>query len=152
VTLLERAVQQAASLGRVDDHALWVTWLSEVYLLAGRVDEAIPLAERALELSRQHNEWGHQAYALCLRGEIATHYRQHSQQAEEAYKQAWNLAQERDMRPLLGRCHYGLGTLYGEMNRRAEARTDLSAAMALFRAMDMSDWLSRAQKVFAQVA
>ncbi len=152
VPLLERAVEQAAALGRMDDHALWVAWLSEVYLLAGRIDEAIPLAERALELSRQHNEWGHQAYALCLRGEIATHYRQHSQQAEEAYKQAWNLAQERDMRPLLGRCHYGLGTLYGEMNRRAEARTELSAAMALFRAMDMSDWLSRAQKVFAQVA
>jgi tetratricopeptide (TPR) repeat protein len=151
VPLLEHAVEQATSLGRMDDHALWVTWLSEVYLLAGRIDEAVQLAERALALSRQHNEWGHQAYALCLCGEIAAHYRRHSQQAEEAYKQAQSLAQARDMRPLLGRCHYGLGTLYGETDRGAEARTELSAAMTLFRAMDMAHWLSRAQAVFAKV-
>jgi MalT-like TPR region len=101
-------------------------------------------------LSRQHNEWGHQAYALCLRGEIATHYRWHSQQAEEAYKQAWNLAQERDMRPLLGRCHYGLGNLYSEMNRTAETRTELSAAIEVFRTLAMPYWLSQATAALAK--
>jgi tetratricopeptide (TPR) repeat protein len=52
---------------------LWMAYRSEACLLAGRRNEAIQLAERALELARQHNELGNRAYTLRLLGEIAVH-------------------------------------------------------------------------------
>ena len=47
--------------------------LGEAYLLAGHLEEAQALAERALVLAREHQERGNEAYALRLRGEIAAH-------------------------------------------------------------------------------
>jgi hypothetical protein len=38
--LLEQAVEQAVAMRYMLDHALRVTWLSEAYLLAGRLAEA----------------------------------------------------------------------------------------------------------------
>src|SRR5215471_8716012 len=40
-------------------------------LLAGRLEEAQALGERALALAREHQERGNQAYALRLLGDIA---------------------------------------------------------------------------------
>ena len=40
-------------------------------MLAGRLEEAHALAERALALAREHQERGHEAYALRLLGDIA---------------------------------------------------------------------------------
>ena len=45
--------------------------LGEAQLLAGRLEEAHALAERALALARAHQERGNQAYALRLLGDIA---------------------------------------------------------------------------------
>jgi hypothetical protein len=59
------------------------------------------------------------------------------------------LAVELGMRPLAAHCHLGLGTLYARTGRQAQARTELSAAMALYRAMDMTFWLSRAEAVLS---
>jgi hypothetical protein len=44
----------------------WVVWLSEAYLLAGRVDEAIRLASADLEKCREHTEGGQRAWMLRL--------------------------------------------------------------------------------------
>ena len=40
------------------------------------------------------------------------------------------------MRPLVAHCHRGLGMLYLKLGRRAQARPELSAAIALYRAME----------------
>ena len=69
--LLEEAVAQAMAMRYLWDHALRVIWLSEAYLLAGRLDEAGAQAQRALEFARAHQERGHPAYALWLLGEVA---------------------------------------------------------------------------------
>jgi hypothetical protein len=55
------------------DHAQRVVWLSEAYLLAGRLDEAYTQTQRAFEFARAHKERGHEAYALRLLGEGAAH-------------------------------------------------------------------------------
>ena len=44
--------------------------LGEAHLRAGHPEEAHALATRALELASEHQERGHQAYALRLLGEI----------------------------------------------------------------------------------
>jgi sugar phosphate isomerase/epimerase len=81
-------------------------------VLAGSLEEAHALAERALALARAHQERGHQAYALRLLGDIAAHRDPpESEQAEAHYRQALDLAEELGMRPLQAHCHLGLGTL-----------------------------------------
>jgi tetratricopeptide (TPR) repeat protein len=135
------------------DQSLRVAYLSEAYLLAGRMDDAIPFARRALQLSRNHKERGHEAWALRLLGEIASHPDPPDlETAEGHYRQAMALAGELGMRPLLAHCHLGLGTLYSKVSRREEARAELAAAIDLFRAMEMTFWLPRAEAELANAA
>ena len=42
------------------------------------------------------------------------------------------------MRPLQAHCHRGLGTLYATIGQQEQARAELSAAIVLYRAMDMT--------------
>jgi hypothetical protein len=55
------------------------------------------------------------------------------------------------MRPLLAHCHYGLGTLYAKFGRLDQARAELSAAIELYRTMDMTFWLPQAEAALARV-
>ena len=61
------------------------------------------------------------------------------------------LADELGMRPLAAHCHLGLGTLYARTGRLESARAELSAAMARYRAMDMTFWLPRAEAALVEV-
>ena len=121
-------------------------------MAAGRLEEAHALAARALALARAHQERGNQAYALRLLGEIAAHRDPpEAEQAEAHYQQALALAEELGMRPLQAHCHRGLGTLYAATGQREQARAALAAALALYRAMDMTFWIPQAEAVLAQV-
>jgi tetratricopeptide (TPR) repeat protein len=150
--LLEQAEQVGAAMGTTGGQALRVGYVSEVYLLAGRMQEAVQLAGRALDLSRAHKERGHEAWALRLLGEIAAHQAPPEiEPAEHHYQQALALAEELGMRPLVAHCHHGLGTLYAVTGQREQARTALSTAIEMYRGMDMSFWLPQTEAALAQV-
>jgi tetratricopeptide (TPR) repeat protein len=152
LALLEQAVQQTTATQRQDGRSLWVANQSETMLLAGRPEEALPLAQQALELARAYQERGHEAWILRLLGEIAA--RREPLEVEEAiahYRQAFALAEELGMRPLQAHCHHGLGTLCAHIGQREPARAQLTAAIALYRAMDMTFWLPQAEAALAQV-
>ena len=120
--------------------------LAEGYVLAGRVAEAMPLGQRAYEVSRAHKLPGHQAYALRLLGEIAVNGEPlDARQAEVHYRQALALADELGMRPLVAHCHLGLGKLYRRTGRRQEAQEHLTSATAMYREMGMTYWLEKAE-------
>jgi hypothetical protein len=53
------------------------------------------------------------------------------------------------MRPLQAHCHRGLGTLYLKMEQREQSCTELSAAITLYRAMEMTFWPPQAEAVLA---
>ena len=74
-----------------------------------------------------------------------------AEQAEAHYQQALALADALGMRPLVAHCHHGLGRLYGQTGRGEQARAELSAAIELYRAMEMTFWLPQAEAVLAQV-
>jgi predicted ATPase/class 3 adenylate cyclase len=151
VPLLTQALEQATATERVDCQALCCLPLGEAYLLAGRLEEAHALAERALAHAREHQERGHQAYALRLLGEIAAQREPpQSDQAGDDYHQAFTLAEELGMRPLVAHCHLGLGTLYLKTGRVEQARAELTTAIALYRAMEMTFWLPQAEAALAQ--
>jgi class 3 adenylate cyclase/tetratricopeptide (TPR) repeat protein len=152
VPLLTQALEQTMVPGMAGFQALCSLPLGEAQMLAGRLEEARALAERSLALTREHQERGHQAYALRLLGDI--HARRDPPEIEPAethYRQALALAGELGMRPLLAHCHLGLGTLYGRMGRVEYARAELTAAIELYRAMDMTFWLPQAETALARV-
>jgi tetratricopeptide (TPR) repeat protein len=151
VPLLTQAMEQAIVTERVVYQGLCSLSLGEAQMLVGRLEEAHALTEQALALAHEHQERGNQAYALRLLGEIAA--RRDPLAVEEAaahYQQALTLAEELGMRPLVAHCHRSLGTLYATTGQREQARAALSAAIALYRAMDMAFWLPQAEAALAQ--
>jgi hypothetical protein len=46
-------------------------------------------------------------------------------------------------------CHLSLGTLYAKIGRREQAHAELSTAIDLSRAMDMTFWLPQAESALA---
>jgi hypothetical protein len=55
------------------------------------------------------------------------------------------------MRPLQAHCYLGLGWLYSQTGRGELARAALTAAIDLYRAMEMTFWLPQAEAALAQV-
>jgi tetratricopeptide (TPR) repeat protein len=147
--LLEQSVStkvMESMRGRV--HA----WLSEAYLRLDRPDEALAVAVRGLEFCRMHAQQGEQAWALRLLGEIHAHrHPLENKLAETSYREALALAEALGMRPLQAHCDHGLGRLYGQTARTAQARAALSAAIELYRTMEMTFWLPQAETALAAV-
>jgi tetratricopeptide (TPR) repeat protein len=152
LVLLAQAVEQSASLGRWAYHALFVATLGEALLRAGHLVEARHRAEQALAFARTHKERSHEAWALRVLGEMAAQ-RDPPDGAEAAtyYRQSLALADALGMRPLVAHCHCGLGSLYTKIGRWDAARGELSAAIELYRAMEMTFWLPHAQAAVAEV-
>jgi tetratricopeptide (TPR) repeat protein len=150
--LLEQAVERAAAMRVTVVQSHWITQLSEAYLLAGRMEEAMTQALRALELSRAHQERGHEAWVHRLLGDLYAHRHPPAvEQAEASYQQARALAEALGMRPLQAHCHCGLGILYTQLGHPEQARAELAVAIELYRAMEMTFWLPRAETALAQV-
>jgi tetratricopeptide (TPR) repeat protein len=152
VALLTQALEQSVAWERAQHEALCRLSLGEVQVSAGCLEEAHALAARTLTLAREHHQRGHQAHALYLFGEIAV--RREPPEAEQAkayYCQALVVADELGMRPLLAHCHRGLSMLYSQTGRQAQARTELLAAITLYRTMDMTFWLPDTEASLAHI-
>jgi tetratricopeptide (TPR) repeat protein len=128
-----------------------LSYASEVYLLAGRLEEAHALALRALEDQQKHQERGLQVHTLWLLGEIAARRDPPDvDQAETYYQQALTLANELGMRPLQAHCHRGLVTLYRQTGQLEPARAELSTAIEMYRDMEMTFWLPETEAALAE--
>jgi class 3 adenylate cyclase/tetratricopeptide (TPR) repeat protein len=151
-TLLEEAIRESISTGARWTHANQLTRLSEVCRLGGHYDEAWQYARQALDLARQQQARGIEASARYQLGAVRTHADPPEvAQAEAHYHQALALAEALGMRPLQAHCHCGLGTLYTKTGQAEQARAALTAAIALYRDMDMTFWLPQAEAALAQV-
>ena len=151
-TLLEEASSESVRTGALSHHSLLLAWLSEVCRLAGHGEEAWQHACQALDLARQLKARGDEAHALHQLGVVQAHADPpDTEQAEAHYQQALALAEELGMRPLQAHCHLGLGRLYGQTGRGEQARTALTTAIDLYRAMAMTFWLPQAEAALAQV-
>jgi predicted ATPase/DNA-binding winged helix-turn-helix (wHTH) protein len=152
LTLLEQALQQDTARGWWRARAMLCGYLGMAYLRAGRLTEARSLLQQAIDITRQENSPVGEAAALYHLGALARHGKSPQLELAEArYHQALALAEKLDMRPLIAHCHLSLGTLYSQMERQEQACTALSTAIDLYRAMDMTFWLPRAEAALAQV-
>ena len=53
--------------------------------------------------------------------------------------------------PLIAHCRKGLGALYGRTGREEKGREELTAAMDMYRDMEMTFWLEKAEGAMAEV-
>ena len=128
--------------------ALWTANLGEGLLVAGQVERARTVAQRALDLAVAHKERGHQAWALRLLGDIAARgvpgEAGAADKAAAYYAQSLALAEELGMRPLVARNHLGLGRLYRQAGDRERAEKHLATSSTMLSQLDMRFWLKRA--------
>jgi tetratricopeptide (TPR) repeat protein len=129
-----------------------IAWLSEAYLLAGRLEDARQRAAQAVDFARQYQQRGHHAWTLWLLGESTVrHASSEGEPAAPHYRQALALADELGMRPLQAHCHRGLGMLYGTLGQQEPARSELSTAIEMYRTMEMTFWLPQAEAALVQM-
>jgi tetratricopeptide (TPR) repeat protein len=153
LALLEEARRNDLRTGRLGgSYVTHLRQLSAVYLLAGRCEEAWQHACQALDRARALKARGEEAFALCQLGAVHAHTSPPDvSQAEACYREALTLAEALGMRPLQAHCHRGLGTLYATTGQREQAHAELSTAIDLYRAMDMTFWLPQAEAALARV-
>jgi tetratricopeptide (TPR) repeat protein len=145
VALIEEALANPAAIGGVANHPLFLAYLGEAHLLAGRPDDATTVAGRALDLAHRQKERGNEAWVLRLLGEIAAQADPPDvKAAEEHYRQALARATELGMRPLVAHCQLSLGQLYRCMGDQANAQEHLTTASMMYREMGMTLWLEKA--------
>jgi hypothetical protein len=51
----------------------------------------------------------------------------------------------------MAHCHRGLGMLYAKIGQREQACAELSAAITLYHAMEMTFWLPEVERALAEV-
>jgi DNA-binding NtrC family response regulator/tetratricopeptide (TPR) repeat protein len=150
VSLLEEALSVYESAGIGYLHSISVVHLGEACLLAGRLPDARACADRGVTLARERGERGHEAWALRLLGEVASHPdRFDMATAEGHYRAAMALADALGMRPLAAHCHLGLGTLHRGTRDRAKAGQQLTTAARMYGEMGMGFWLDKARAALA---
>ena len=152
LALLEQSIETAELTRHIGRVSLSASMLSEVYWRAGRYEDAQALAAKAYAQAHETKEHGNQAWIARLLGEMHAHGDASDvEQAEAHSRQALALADELGMRPLQAHCHHGLGRLYAIIGRWEDACSELTTAMKLYRAMDMTFWLPDAEAALAQV-
>jgi tetratricopeptide (TPR) repeat protein len=151
VALLEEALSDPGSTG-IANHSLFLAHLGEAHLLAGRRDDALAVARRALDLAHRQKERGNEAWVLRLLGEIAAQADPPDLESAQAhYGRALARADELGMRPQAAHCHLGLGKLYRRTGKRQEAQEHLTTATTMYREMDMRFWLDQAEAELAEL-
>ena len=120
------------------------TALGNLLKSMGRLDEAVTYFRNAIRKDSS-DVWAHVNLGKSLKhagllGEAHRHY-----------QQALALAEDLGMRPLQAHCHHGLGTLYAKAGQWEQVRVELSRAIEMYRAMEMTFWLPQAETTLAQV-
>lgn len=108
-----------------------------------RLEHAQDLGERALEASRRQP--GFEAHAHLLLGDIMTYSGRDAEAGERHFRRALALARKLGMSPLVAHGLHGLGNIYRGTGKVDQADEHFGAAMAMYREMDMSFWLDRAE-------
>lgn len=151
IALLERGLGFLEATGHRVGQPNFMVFLGEACALAGRFADASGFLTRALALAREGSQRGYEARALRLLGDVAARD-ESPKKAMRHYRDALVLAEEIGMRPLIAHCHLGLGRLYQGTGEPKRATEHFSTAATMYRDLDMSFWLERAEAEWRQQA
>ena len=142
---LERGARLHEAAGARTHLALFYARWAEGLLLAGDLDRARDIAERARELSLATSERANEALALYVLAQVELQRRERNLTlAEDLHRAAHDLATALGMRPLIAHCLSGLAALYRLRGKQLQADEALHAATTMYRDMHMTHWLERA--------
>jgi len=142
--LLEEALERTLARELMHQRSLILAWLGEAALAESRVKEADQMAQQSLQLARENDEHGHEAWALRLLGEIRRRSSPSgSDESARYYSEALALASQLGMRPLVAHARAGLGTLATPLTPPRERRAHHETAIAMLREMGMEFWLAK---------
>jgi len=144
IPLVKEAIELQETAGAFVDRALWTRVLAWLYLRGGNLSEAETTAETALRFAQRHGERGNEAWIHWLLGQAMAE-RDERDAAIRRFEMAQGLADQLGMRPLIAHCHLGLGKLYSRTGDREQAQGHLTAAITMYREMDMRFWLEKAE-------
>ena len=143
--LLEQAVSDYQSMGLGLFRSLVGVQLGEALFLAERTEEALLATESALALARKRDERGHQAYAMRLLGELASHPDvSEFETSRKRFEEARTLAESLNMRPLVAHCQFGIGRLSQLTGKQQQADRQIRAAAMMYHELGMDHWQQRA--------
>ncbi|HKQ57553.1 MAG TPA: adenylate/guanylate cyclase domain-containing protein [Candidatus Eisenbacteria bacterium] len=141
----EELIRSQISRGHLDFQGATYSILGRACLTLDRLADARRFADQAVEMGS--HRYGEQANALALRGAVATHPDSFDPEAGEVfYGRALALAEPRGMRPLIARCHLGLGRLFRRTGRVSRASAHLATATALYQELGMRSELRQAER------
>jgi class 3 adenylate cyclase/tetratricopeptide (TPR) repeat protein len=144
IVLLEHAIAQAIALRHRIGHWLRAGGLGEAYLAEGRLDEALPMTQLYVEITRLVGARGSHAWAQRLVAEALARAGPDHGDANAAFTAALALAEELDMRPLQVRALLGRAAHDLENGAVGLARADLDSALGLLADLDMPALRARA--------
>jgi len=150
LTILEEGVREE----NLEAAAFWIshplTVLADAYRANGKKELATETAIRALDVASSREERTLEAWAMLAMAEVNADMGL-LEQAMHWYQRGLNQATELSMLPLTAHCHMGLGQLYLKRGNSEEARSEIEAAIDLYRSMGMSYWLPQAESTFAKI-
>lgn len=153
VELAEAAVAGGDSMQLLGGRSLLLAYAGDVYLLAGRSDDARRSARRALDAATENMERGYEGWALRLLAETALRSDPADITGATDYaRQALAVAEELGMRPLAAHAHLALGRSLAAAADPAGATHHLAAAVELLGEMKMRAWLGPARDALARLA
>jgi DNA-binding SARP family transcriptional activator len=118
--------------------------LGRACLALGWLDEARSFGERALEASQHQPAYA--AHAWHLLGDVATHAERFDpERGLLCYREAFERAEPRNMRPLIAHCHLGLARVHGRDGTRDRADEHLASAARMYGEMGLAYWLGHAE-------
>ncbi len=141
--LLDEAAREASG----DYEPVWALIVTaDGYRRAGRLERAREVAMAAVIQARARQEAGTSAWASYLLGDVAAaDTLPDAATADFHYRVALGSAESLGLRPLVAHCHLGLAKLYRPTGDDAKAAEHLTAAVAMYREMDMGSWLEQAE-------
>ena len=114
--------------------------------LAGRRDDAVAHAHKAIDLARTTGARGNEGWAWHLLGDLDSDTNAGApafEHAENPYRKALVIADELGMRPLRAHCFYGLSRFYGNVGNQAwmdEYGTDADRLCREMGMIQKHDW------------
>ena len=138
IPLLELAAEQSAAMDRSGQGPI-STRLAEALLAEGRLADALSAATRAVALARRQRERGSEAAALLALADVSAALDGATLDiVQPRYAQARELASTLSMRPVVARCHLGLGRFLRRIGRGEASDEHRATAAQLFTEMGLA--------------
>jgi tetratricopeptide (TPR) repeat protein len=144
--LLDEAIARGEANGLRAAMPRFMSWWAEALALGGRVADAARAAHRALEMAREQGERGNEAHVLRTLGVLAG---ADLEGAAARITEALQLSRALGMRPLEARCRLELGLTLSALGKPVAAHEHLAAAAKQLRSLDMTRWVTQAERALA---